>query len=157
MTLSFRLNKVVFIFFLISVQLRFPFANCVCGAHKQRVNQPSNSFLTELGASLCFSFILFQPNSQNALKSLKWKWNISELYGNTCFLIFHHRFSFSELFLLVILLIQRLLASQVDQKCQSNNFHIQKNANHTLFMQLYKYIKMHERSMISNFSYMEIL
>ena len=43
------------------------------------------------------------------------------------------------------------LVTRVDHKiCYSYNFHIWKNANHTLFMQCHKYRKFHEVSMISN-------
>ena len=36
-------------------------------------------------------------------------------------------------------------------------FSYMKNAKHTIFMQFHKYRKLHERSIISDFSYMEIV
>ena len=42
-------------------------------------------------------------------------------------------------------------------KSYSCNFDIRKNANHTFSIQFHRYRKLHVRSMISNFSYMEFV
>ena len=58
----------------------------------------------------------------------------------------------------MFLVIEKEFFSQytrVDQKCYLYNFYIWKKANHTLFMQFHKYRKLHERSMVIIFSYME--
>ena len=49
------------------------------------------------------------------------------------------------------------ICTRFDRKCYSYHFHIKKNANHALFMQFHEYRKLHKRSMINYFSYMEIV
>ena len=53
--------------------------------------------------------------------------------------------------------LRKSLWTLVDQKCYSYNFHIWKNASHTLFMQFHNYRKLHKSIVITEFSHMEIL
>ena len=65
--------------------------------------------------------------------------------------------NFKKFLLKILELFQLISKTRIEQKCYSHNCYIWKSVGHTFFMRFDKYRVLHERSMIFDFSFMQIV